>query len=52
MEIRRTTIANLIEWLRGFDQNALVLDHGLFVVEDDKTYEFPGPVAHPEREES
>ena len=38
--IQQTKIANLIDWLRGFDQNAVVLSHGLFVIEKQTTYEY------------
>ena len=49
--IYKTNIATLIEWLRGFDQTALVIDHGLFVVENQTTYEFPKSVPpHQEKE--
>ena len=38
--IQQTTIATLIEWLRGFDQNAVVIDHGLYVMPHKEPFDF------------
>ena len=50
MGIQQTHIDTLIEWLRGFDQKAVVITHGLFVIEKQTTYEFGiSTPPHPEQ---